>query len=118
MIPLAWCLGGAAAALLVTAAVAGWQGYRTGQLEGEGAWRESVAKAGELFAVALEDQQATLERTETALRRSRAETSKRQEKLSDAVRRDPASADWASQRIPDAVRVQLGAGDPDLPGDP
>lgn len=118
MIPLAWRIGIAAAALAVTGAVAGWQGYRAGHAAAERAWADATAEAGRQFAAALAEQQGTLERTEKALQRTRAQTSQRQEKLADAVRLDPASRDWASDRIPDAVRLSLGAGDPAVPGDP
>lgn len=122
MIPLAWRIGGALAlAGAVGAGAWAWGAskYAAGQAAGRAAeravWERSVAEAGERFAAALADQQHVLERTEKALQRSRADTSRRQEDLSDAVRRDPASADWASGRIPDAVRLSLGAADPPLP---
>lgn len=125
MIPLAWRLGAAGVVVAALAGGAWWWGvskYSAGEAAGRAAeravWERSVAEAGERFAAALADQQHVLERTEKALQRSRADTSRRQEDLSDAVRRDPASADWASGRIPDAVRVSLGAADPPLSGDP
>lgn len=121
MIPLPWRL---TAALVLLAALAGgawWYGhtrYRAGYAAAEAVWQRSVAEAGERFAAALADQQQVLGRTESALQRSRAQATRRQEGLSDAARSSPAAVEWADTRLPDPIRLSLGAGDPAVPAHP
>lgn len=121
MIALGWRLGAAGVALAIVGGSVWYYGqtrFQAGREAAEADWAAAVAEAGGKFAGALADQQKVLERTETALQRARSDGRQRQEELSDAVRIDPAAAEWAAGRIPDAIRLSLGARDPDVPADP
>jgi len=107
-------------AILLAAAGAITAGYVWAYGNGRDAerarWEAATRDAGERFAEALAEQQATIVSLDEKLSTSQKRANKSREKYADSVAADPVSRNWDSQPIPGRVRDALG--DPSVPADP
>lgn len=92
--------------------------YKAGYGAAEAVWQAQVREAADRFAAALAEQQNRLVAADAALTEARRGARRVMESLDEALR-SPEGADWGAVRLPDGVRLSLGAaGDPGLPADP
>lgn len=108
----------AAAAAVLAGLLAGYRyAYGNGVAAERARWEAATAEAGERFAEALADQQATIAKLDRDLTAARRKADRAREELADALNNDPAARDWSRVPVPDSVRAAIGHGAA-VPADP